>query len=264
LYQTHLRICGGSTKGFGSIKIIDIKTRKFDKTNYSEYSSSLNHKLKDSFLSTKQKSDRYTTYKLTIKPDDFFMFGSGFGDTQVDMTPVYERVIDYDKKALSDEMILIPASSIKGAIVHRTTYNYNLQNKLFIGNDEAKSSITEIFGEAKDSRDSKNNTKKGSKGKVIFSDCYLSKQDTKVFDHVAIDRFTGGAIDGALFQEKTSTFDENFTLEILLEKKIDDKFIKAFEKTLKDICDGMLGLGGMTTKGHGFFSGNVYKDGEKL
>ena len=39
---------------------------------------------------------------------------------------------------------------------------------------------------------------------------------------------------------------------------------KAFEKTLKDICSGMLGLGGMTTKGHGFFSGDVFKDGEKL
>jgi len=36
------------------------------------------------------------------------------------------------------------------------------------------------------------------------------------------------------------------------------------EEMLKDICHGMLGLGGMTTKWHRFFSGDVFKDGEKL
>ena len=47
-------------------------------------------------------------------------------------------------------------------------------------------------------------------------------------------------------------------------KSVEGKELKAFENTLKDICNGMLGLGGMNTKGHGFFSGDVFKDGEKL
>jgi CRISPR/Cas system CMR subunit Cmr4 (Cas7 group RAMP superfamily) len=261
LYQNHFRIGGGSTKGFGLVEIIDIKWDRFDQNNYSQYSSSLNYHLSKNYIKEKISSRNYTTYILTLKPDDFFIFGSGFGDDEADATSVYEKVINYDKKDLTNEMILIPASSIKGAISHRTTYNYNLQNKLFIGNDEAKNIIKEIFGEAKDSKD---NTKKGSKGKIIFSDCYLQKQDTKVFDHVAIDRFTGGAIDGALFQEKTVASNDSFNLEILLDKSIKDKELEAFEKTLKDISSGMLGLGGMTTKGHGFFSGDVFKDGEKL
>ena len=40
--------------------------------------------------------------------------------------------------------------------------------------------------------------------------------------------------------------------------------IKAFELSLKDICNGMLPLGGATTKGHGIFTGKLLKDGVAL
>ncbi|MEA3228735.1 MAG: RAMP superfamily CRISPR-associated protein, partial [Campylobacterota bacterium] len=78
-------------------------------------------------------------------------------------------------------------------------------------------------------------------------------------DHVAIDRFTGGAIDGALFQEKTIADSREYEIEILLEKSVEDGYRKAFEESLKDICNGMLPLGGMTTKGHGIFNGTWSK-----
>ena len=266
LYQTHFRIGGGSTKGFGSIEIIDIKTKKFDKINYSEYSSSLNHKLLGDYTKQNTTSNKYTKYTLKLKPDDFFIFGSGFGDEDADNTPVYEKAIDYKNEKLSDEMILIPASSIKGALAHRVAYHYNLLNNATIesGNGkvgEENEAVKKIFGHKKESKDNK---ELGQKGKILISDCFINNQPTKVFDHVAIDRFTGGAIDGALFQEKTVASNEGFTIELLLDKSIDDKELKAFENTLKDICSGMIGLGGMNTKGHGFFNGDVFKDGERL
>ena len=108
-------------------------------------------------------------------------------------------------------------------------------------------------------KESKDNKELGQKGKILIGDCFIENQPTKVFDHVAIDRFTGGAIDGALFQEKTVASNESFNIGILLDKSIKDKELEAFEKTLKDISSGMLGLGGMTIKGHGFFSGNWEK-----
>ena len=46
---------------------------------------------------------------------------------------------------------------------------------------------------------------------------------------------------------------------LLLEKGVDELFIKAFEATLKDVCCGMLALGGATTKGHGVFNGTWSK-----
>jgi len=264
--SSSFRLGGGSTKGFGKMKIVEIKTDIFDINSYENYSSSLNHTLQTNYDLKEITSNTHTKYTLNIKPDDFFMFGSGFGDEDADMTPVYERIVDYKKGGLSDEMILIPASSIKGAISHRTTYHYNLQNDRFIGCDGDKKpleTIKEIFGEAKQSEENL-----GFKGKALFSDCFASKSDEKVFDHVSIDRFTGGAIDGALFQEKTIADDKKYTIEILLEKDDENiefqKAIKAFEASLDDICTGMLALGGATTKGHGVFSGTILKDGKVL
>ncbi|OHE05233.1 RAMP superfamily CRISPR-associated protein [Sulfurimonas sp. RIFOXYB12_FULL_35_9] len=253
------RLGGGSTKGFGKFKVYDIKTAYLPLDSYSsslngsEVLTSLNGEAKASLPKT------HTTYILTIKPDDFFMFGSGFGDSDADMTPVLEEVVDYGIKDLSTKRVLIPASSIKGAIAHRTTYHFN---KLKGNTIEAKNgveSIKGIFGEAKNSK--KNIA--GSKGKILISDCFKSfdeTKQTKTFDHVSIERFTGGAIEGALFQEKTvAKKDDNdcYEIEILLENTIQGDELKAFENSLDDICSGMLSLGGATTKGHGVFKGCV-------
>lgn len=261
LGSSSFRIGGGSTKGFGKVKVIEIQTQSFDKESYITYSSSLNHKLSNIYTLKPHNSKEHTIYTLKITPDDFFMFGSGFGDDEADQTPVYEKIVDYERAKLSENMILFPASSLKGALAHRTTYHYNLQEKLFIGNEDAKKRIKELFGEAKNSKDKI----EGSKGKIFFSDVFQkNKNKIKTFDHVAIDRFTGGALDGALFQEKTIAQKDEFEIDIVVENGIEENYIIAFESSLRDVCSGMLSLGGATTKGHGIFSGEVYRDGVKL
>lgn len=257
LQSSSFRLGGGSTKGFGKFKVIEISKMTVDTSEkLADYSSSLNSLNNVSYTPTEYKSKTHAHYRLTISPDDFFMFGSGFGDDDADQTPVYEKVIDYSQKALSNDYVLFPASSLKGAIAHRTTYHYNIQNQFYIGDDNAREVISELFGEAKNSK----NDITGSKGHVLFSDLYKSdKKEKKVFDHVAIDRFTGGGIDGALFQEKTIAQKDEWDVEILLEHGVDEAFVKAFESTLDDICNGMLPLGGATTKGHGVFNGTWSK-----
>jgi len=257
LLQTNsFRIGGASTKGFGKFKTLDIRTQKFDEHSYKDYNSSLNTVLQESYTLKKTLSQTYTTYTLKIEPDNFFMFGGGFGDSDSDITPVYEQIVDYENKKLSNKMVLIPASSIKGAISHRATFHYNKIKGNTIENGNGIDVLKEIFGEAK-------NSKKdiyGSKGKLLISDCFKkNKNEVKTFDHVSIDRFTGGALDGALFQEKTIAQKDEWGIEILLEKGIDSDSIIAFEKSLDDICNGMLALGGATTKGHGIFSGEWSK-----
>ena len=78
------------------------------------------------------------------------MFGSGFMDDEANMTPVYEKIIDYKKQDLSEEKILIPASSVKGAISHRTTYYYNLLNNKFINKGGNADIVESIFGAKKE------------------------------------------------------------------------------------------------------------------
>ena len=94
---------------------------------------------------------------------------------------------------------------------------------------------------------------------------YKPSNESKVFEHVSIDRFTGGAIDAALFQEKAVAKKDKFTIEILLRNNVsDDDALGAFEQSLDDVVKGLLSLGGATTKGYGFFKGEVTKNGEKL
>ncbi len=265
LKSSTFRLGSGSSKGFGKFEVKEIKILVVDSVDkLVEYSSSLNNFDGAGDSLEKQSSKKHTKYILEIEPDDFFMLGSGFGDGDADMTPVYEKVVDYKNGRLSDDMILIPASSIKGALSHRVAYYHN---KYLLQNDQDHTKVGEdneavkaIFGHKKElAKDKK--TELGQKGKILISDCYKPKVDnTKVFDHVAIDRFTGGAIDGALFQEKTIAQKDKWEIEIYLENGVDKKYIDSFEKALKDICKGMLPLGGATTKGHGVFQGKLIKD----
>ncbi len=258
LQSPSFRVGGGSTKGFGKFRVLELSQVELSTPeDLAKYSSSLNSLEAKTFdyIGVKSSST-HERYLLTVEPEDFFMFGSGFGDDDADQTPVLEKVLDYEKVKLSENHILIPATSLKGAIAHRTAYHYNLQNKLFVGDDKARLLISELFGEAKNSKKNID----GSKGKILFCDVYkLDRKDTKIFDHVAIDRFTAGAIAGALFQEKTTAQSDKWEIELMVEKDVDEQYIKAFEATLDDVCSGHLPLGGAVTKGHGVFSGKWSK-----
>lgn len=261
LKRSSFRLGSGSTKGFGKFKVLEIEYGFFDIENYS---SSLNKPLggqKEYNLENLTCKD-YIAYMLQLKPDDFFMFGSGFSDSDADMTPVYEQVIDYEKNALTEKKVLIPASAIKGALAHRTTYHYNKLQGNTIEASNGVISVTGLFGLAKNSKQNI----EGSKGKILISDCFKSDQGkTKTFDHVSIDRFTGGAMEGALFQEKTVANDEEwYEIELLVRNDIQGIELEAFELALKDMTTGMLPLGGATTKGHGIFLGTIAKNGVAL
>jgi len=259
-----LRFGGGTTKGFGKVGVVSVKKAAMD---LAEYTSSLNEDIGQEYKPAIADT-QYIKYSLCIKPDNFFMFGSGFGDDEADMTPVYESVVEYNENSakLSKKKVFIPASSIKGALSHRTAFYYNKAEAVFadkVSNHddftgENNKAVKAIFGHKKESKEGE---ELGQKGKVLISDCFKKENaNTKTFDHVSIDRFTGAAIDGALFQEKTvAADDESYDIEILLEKGVDGEYVQAFECALNDICNGMLPLGGATTKGHGVFSGKWSK-----
>lgn len=91
-----------------------------------------------------------------------------------------------------------------------------------------------------------------------------SGQDCKVMNHICIDRFTGGGIDGALFSEKVIDGKERnltFHTTIMVRKPDEDsseyrdfhKALLCFEKAIDDIDRGTLPLGGGSGRGHGIF-----------
>ena len=88
--------------------------------------------------------------------------------------------------------------------------------------------------------------------------------------HVKIDYFTGGKINGALFQEKVAMVKgKSYKTDILVNRNImgfgdANKVIEAFETALIDICEGLLPLGGATNRGYGIFDGELKKNGVRI
>jgi len=283
LHSKTLRIGSGTRIGFGEMKIVDCKKAILNMKNeihfnaYVEKSSCLSNDefWEKDFIKTDPSTERnlqndWIEYELHIIPDDFFLFGSGYGNEKADMTPVSGTFIDWSNKdpAFKKDNILIPAASVKGALSHRVSFYYNKLNELFAGNSDAKTgtenlAVRTLFGND-DSKDLQ-------RGNVLFSDIIdapkNTKLTTKVLNHVSIDRFTGGAIDGALFTEEVIYGDtQEFKLKLLVNTIVlkQEKVIESLECALKDITSGMLALGGGVNRGNGCFAGSILKNGEKL
>lgn len=284
LASSSFRIGSGTRNGFGQIAIVECKKailnlmEEEDRNLYITKTSSLN----DMNFWNSKKVETYapafnesvwSEFNVQLKPDDFFLFGSGFGSDDADMTPVTEGRINWDwtknnGPEFLEKRILIPAASLKGAISHRVAYHYNRLEKKYIkkvgseyiseGTVGAKNNAVKVLFGYTD----KDDETVSQRGNVIISDLFEQEktaENIKILNHVAIDRFTGGAINGALFTEEVIYGnDETYNFTILVKKEIlgaESNIRKAFEATLDDIVTGMLPLGGGVNRGNGCFNG---------
>ncbi len=263
------RLGGGSSKGFGEMKVEScLESSYIIGKDYQDKPSNLNIPLKNGLDKRRESQEKVCLYKINIKPDSFFSFGAGFGDDEVDDIAVTEEIVKWkdNKGEFSEKQILLPASSLKGALSHRVAFHYNKLKGNFIETitkpieeyiGENNPAVSTIFGASKSHENE-------GKGKALFSDMFkeFREDEVKIFDHVKIDRFTGGAIDSALYNEKVMANKDSWNIEIILAKEIENESIKeAFKLTLDDLCDGRLPLGGKVNRGHGIFEGSWTKEG---
>ena len=179
------RIGGKVRSGLGRLKVIECLWNTFTfpegAKKYCEHSSSFNTRpnwnRKD--LKFEKRSDKYSCYTLNIQPENFFTFGSGYGDdgANLDAVPKKEIKIDWEndepEKIKEKEYILIPASSIKGAISHRVAYHYNKLKKQYIGSGKVgadNEAVKVLFGcDTQGGNDA-------AAGKVFFDDILIEKE----------------------------------------------------------------------------------------
>lgn len=292
------RIGGGTRKGFGKLKVVSFKTLVYnfpaDLDAWLDKSSSLNdpvwEKVDESKSQNPTGTSGYIKKTVRLQANDFMLFGSGFGDkeTGADMSYVTEKYIIWEGTTprFTESKALIPATSVKGALAHRTAFYYNEANDIFADDVTQPDFLNKLcekkYYEALESGelDSNNPGKilkiieennpavkglfgysagedNGRPGKVYISDIYLSESKSKLLNHVAIDRFTGGAREGALFLENVAAPGESFELLIEIEDGVEEEFLAALDKALDDLCSGMLPLGGGTMRGHGTFTGEI-------
>lgn len=144
------RIGAGTRKGFGSLKIIpelsywkkwDL-TIKDDLLDFIHNPGSLNGNTKSwnqldpaEFQVDEIGSKGWVDYSVLLKATDFFSFSAGYGDHDADRIPKTESFFDWSsgKPILTkSENVLIPATSIKGALSHRTAFYYNQLKQNYI------------------------------------------------------------------------------------------------------------------------------------
>lgn len=297
LKSPSFRIGSGSRSGYGEIKIINVKYRELNLTEAADCKLYLNKssKLGSSWngwqdgndkLNKEDSCNEWTLYKLELKPENFILFGSGFGDPQgnADMTYVKEVFVTWNDNgdcasiAELNKIVLIPGSSVKGALSHRTAFYYNkLTDAVMMDDGTLKNgkhinevvgskniAVKAIFGSEGEKNKRTNKLENKQRGNILISDVIEVREQAKpkILNHVSIDRFTGGAIDGALFNEQTLYVKgETFIINILIDNKafVEKNVQTAFESSLKDVVTGMLPLGGGINRGNGVFSGKVNK-----
>lgn len=303
------RIGGGTRKGFGEIEILTKQSKSAifnlevaeDLKHYLDKTSSLN----DEFWEKKGEAINppvntkpdWLEFDLKLKPQDYFLFSSGFAseDGSADMSFTTEQIIEWDEgtgiPSFSEQKVLIPASSVKGAIAHRTAFHFNKSYGIFADQLEQEDTYNQLkkngynvpdsYQAYKDTEDkvsivtAENPAIKSlfgysandddQRGRGIFYDVFISNENVqqKLLNHVAIDRFTGGAIAGKLFSEQVVSSDESVSLKIFIENKdVKSGYLEAFKAALNDVCNGMLLLGGGTMRGHGTFTGTLTVDGK--
>ena len=291
--RCEFRIGAGSRSGFGKVKVVELKTRKFDLANaadmaeYLKKSSDLSDPV-NFWTSVESKIPAivvgadWTAYKLQLVPQDFFLFASGVASDRVDMCNVTDSRIEWkgEKPEFCKDQILIPGSSVKGAISHRVAFYYNKLTGVTVEKlaEDAKASgknLEDLIAENTGDKNEAVRTLFGSQdpkspchGNVLISDVIQEKSETKVLNHVAVDRFTGGAVNGALFSEEpwAKKNGQKYEIDFLVNNDAfqNANIQEAFESALKAVASGMLPLGGGVNRGHGVFVGTVIKNGEVL
>lgn len=259
LFSPAFRIGAAGRAGYGKIKVIEInipENNYFDLSKTEDINSFKNCSKKYELL---KDGDDIEKIELKLQFPLGFRIGGGsrtFLDSKhsADMLPYSEKVIKWNGDIgnfVSIPRITIPGSSIKGAIRHRAAYHLARLNKKWAFEIEDDDGLSELFGYATNLKDSESI---GKAGKLWFTDLYLEDTKTYELSRNSIDRFTGGTLDGALFQEENVYSNKVYAICIYLDKRInkDSCEYKAFEWAIEDLKTGRLALGGGVGHGLGF------------
>lgn len=304
LSDKSIRIGGKTRRGFGAFKIVKLLSKVFSLNKYddfkafSSYSSRLDTYPErfEEFQNISVTSSDAKKRTIVLKPLEYWMFGGGedildgdFSDNcengevhdsrndvfKADIAPVRDRAVIWESNPakIKRNLVIIPGSSIKGALAHRVAYHYNRLNGIFgdkmteqdfIDSQKKNHAVQELFGFAKSIKDKKSKDQHveekksiGQRGKVIIDDVYIDTEiQTQLVHHVSIDRFTGGARTGGLFNERPFWQGPEISLTIWVtgsQSINDDNVWNALNEAIKDLCESRLALGGGTGRGHGFF-----------
>ncbi|URZ15115.1 RAMP superfamily CRISPR-associated protein [Clostridium felsineum] len=256
LSEGKITLGSNTTFGFGEFEAVDdLYEKEFDlskKEDLEEYLSSEKIEKKNLIKSNKREVE---SEEIEIKfkgycEDGLIVRGKvekelvqGKSDTKKSVQNSY----------FEGGFYVIPASTIKGVVRSYISKIYNTLKKEDLGD------LEEIFG----GQNNENQDK--IKGKVVFHDVKLKKENTQVYNRIKIDRFTGGVSEGGVFSEKLVVSNKNNPIEIKITlKEEDNKALALIILALRDIGFGYVSIGSGDGVGYGLLNGiSIGIDGNK-
>ena len=156
---------------------------------------------------------------------------------------------------------VVPAAGLKGALAHRATYHANrLAGRWAEGgaavNVEDCIELQALFGFVQ-ARKAKDGEAQARAGSVLFDDLFIDAPLGLVENsHTSLDRWMGGVMHGALFDEANLLPpDAPLRFELWLRRSIDAPARRALECAIDDWLEGRLNLGAGGSRGLGFGRG---------
>ncbi|MCD4786101.1 MAG: hypothetical protein K8T10_19950 [Candidatus Eremiobacteraeota bacterium] len=272
LNESKISVGAKTNSGFGRIKLGEWRFYEFDfskegKEEILKWLRYCRSRRNDGFP-MQNTADKYTISNLLGAPlkieSKFFKIEAKVRIKSSLIVRSYFDRIDYPDTVhiKSNNKPVLPGTSIRGALRHRTLRILNTLNK-----PKPEEYINELFGYAyiKDDKKNDNQTptknEKNIKGKLSVEESIIPDDlvAEELQQRIKIDRFTGGTIDGALFDSmplwdknnsKTTSF--NITLTI---KNHEDHEAGLALLLLKDLMSGDLAIGGEKSIGRGVLTG---------
>ncbi len=238
-----LRIGSKTTRGYGEFRVTEIKKAVFclpdDRKEWVEFLpydfssdkcyTDILHEIKN-----RKQNFNYTRIHLELKQRGAVSIRSYTVKNANDI-----KTADFVQLSTNDGVPVIPGTSWAGAFRKRFSD--------FTGKD--KEYVNSVWGDV----DIEKNIQ--SKSKIIFSESRLANYVEKKIDRNAIDRFSAGIKDGALYSEKT-VYNGKCSLNIDIKNDVaePDKCMKIISAVICDLDRGYLAVGGLTSVGRGLFS----------
>ena len=266
------------TRGLGQCKVVNWNFKRYNLASregwdkwlaspvYMPFSNNSEHyknileavKTKTNFLQNTDKplEDKRTKAELKLDleiENTFIIRANGQGQNAPDSVSLS-----------SNGKPIVSGTSIAGCLRSRALY---ILEKVGLSENDANDRVEKIFGPSAASLRNKNTKAKASP--IMVNECVIENSSPVHITRVKIDRFTGGALDTALFDEQVQ-YGGKFSLNIELrdkQKQIEKENIGLLLLLAKDLITGFLPIGAESSVGRGFLKGtslvlNVFENGE--
>ena len=245
-----IRIGGKTTRGLGAVKDVSIVKMEFefpkDAKKWIEFDMYSEKQKWEAEISVSHKSPDCHIKELNLVQSggisirQYTTEVASKGASAPDYRQLKNKVIS-DGDGKGKNMPVIPGTSWAGAFQPH-------MKKLGLSEGE----IDGLYGYVK--QKGKNTSEEASKhkSKIIFSESYVKDSIPVQISRNAIDRFTGGTKEHALYTESTE-YNGITNLKITIPKDIGEKEKNALCASIADLQEGYLCVGGETSIGRGMF-----------